>query len=103
MKVEVSSLTTNIDLFTPVNTQMSNSKMSTQVHDENFKPKLMKDQCFCASHWLLNYKKWSTKINIHIPTMLSHITKFKHLYISKAMSKKIESSIFSSKQDIVLR
>ena len=43
VKVEVPSLTTNIDIFTPINTLMSNSNMSSQVHDGNFKPKFMND------------------------------------------------------------
>ena len=74
VKVEMPSLTNNIDFFTPVNTEMSNYKMSTQVHDHNSKTKLMKDQCTSASHWLLNYNKWSTQKSTYTCQQCSYIS-----------------------------
>ena len=94
VKVEVPYLTTNIDLFTPVNTQMSNSKMSTQVHDDNSKPKIMKYQHISASHWLLNYKKQSTKKSTYTCQRCSHISQPSNNYTSQKQRQRGSNQVY---------
>ena len=93
VKVEVPYLTTNIDLFTLVNTQMSNSRMSTHVHDDNPNPKLMKDQCISASHWLLNYNKWSTQKSTYTFQRCSHILQNSNIYTSQKQCQRRSNQV----------
>ena len=80
VKVEVTSLTSNIDILTPPNTQMSISNMLTQIHYEKFKPNFMKNQRINASHWIPNYRKWITQKPTYTCQQCSHISQHSNIY-----------------------